>query len=50
MRSPVDKTLTIEKNPENITTKSDENVDGYLPLAPPVLIEGRWVDGKLIIE
>jgi len=43
-----DKTLTIEKNPEYITTKSDENVDGYLPLAPPVLIEGRWVDGKLI--
>lgn len=43
-----DKTLTIEKNPEYITTKSDENVDGYLPLAPPVLIEGRWVEGKLI--
>ena len=41
-----DRTITVETEAR---TRSISHDSGMLPLAPPVLIEGRWEDGRLII-
>ncbi len=43
-----DETLTITKN--EVQAKSASFVDGLLPTAPPVLIEGCWENGRFITE
>ena len=41
-----DRTITGETEAR---TRSISHDSGMLPLAPPVLIEGRWEGGRLII-
>jgi hypothetical protein len=41
-----DRTITVDTDAR---TRSISHDPGMLPLAPPVQIEGRWEDGRLII-
>lgn len=42
-----DSTISIDN--VSAVTRSTSAPEGMLPLAPPVMIQGRWVNGKLVI-
>ncbi len=42
-----DSTISVSMN-SAMTKSSDFDYEGLLPLAPPVMVEGRWEDGKFV--
>lgn len=49
----VDPGITIQSSSETISVKSSGEIidsNGHKPLAPPVVKQGRWENGKFVIE